>query len=222
MLPSFLGETHYAALGYSLLYSWTPERRLLDYLRYAGASDEMAKEVKLFGLSPFLIGRYAKLSGEFYQANKRLAIKRNVVSTVFVTIGTLGYYGAYAVSIYLTVQGRFTLGALTFLAGSFRQSRDLIQRILLSLSQVFEQSLYLSDLFSFFDVLPRVTSKPGRGRYPSDRRGFEFQDVGFRYPGSERWPCGISRSRSSRRAGCAGRGKRRGQDDAGEAAGAPV
>ena len=141
VLPSFLGETHYAALGYSLLFSWTPERRLLDYLRYAGASDEMAKEVKLFGLSDFLIGRYAKLSGEFYQANKRLAIKRNVVSTVFVTLGTLGYYGAYAVSIYLTVLGRFSLGALTFLAGSFRQSRDLIQRILLSLSQVFEQSL---------------------------------------------------------------------------------
>jgi len=188
VLPSFLGETHYAALGYSLLFSWTPERRLLDYLRYAGASDEMAKEVKLFGLSDFLIGRYAKLSGEFYQANKRLAIKRNVVSTVFVTLGTLGYYGAYAVSIYLTVLGRFSLGALTFLAGSFRQSRDLIQRILLSLSQVFEQSLYLSDLFSFFDVLPRVTSRPGARPVPVPiTTGFDFQDVGFRYPGSDKW-----------------------------------
>src|SRR5438876_998211 len=186
--PSFLGETHYAALGYSLLFQWTPERRLLDYLRYAGASDEMAKEVKLFNLSDFLVGRYAKLSDEFYDANKKLAIKRNVVSTVFVTIGTLGYYGAYAVTIYLTVLGRFSIGALTFLAGSFRASRDLIQRILLSLSQVFEQSLYLSDLFTFFDVQPRVTSKPGARPVPvSIRRGFEFQDVGFRYPGSDRW-----------------------------------
>src|SRR3989442_995376 len=150
VLPSFLGETHYAALGYSLLFQWTPERRLLDYLRYVGASDEMAKEVKLFSLSDFLVGRYAKLSDEFYEANKRLAVKRNLVSTLFVTIGTLGYYGAYAVTIYLTVLGRFTIGALTFLAGSVRQSRDLIQRILLSVSQVFEQSLYLSDLFTFF------------------------------------------------------------------------
>ena len=188
VVPSFLGETHYAALGYSLLFQWTPERRLLDYLRYAGASDEMAKEVKLFNLSTFLVGRYAKLSDEFYDANKRLAIKRNVVSTVFVTIGTLGYYGAYAVTIYLTVLGRFTIGALTFLAGSFRSSRDLIQRILLSLSQVFEQSLYLSDLFTFFDVQPRVTSRPGARPVPVPiRRGFEFQDVGFRYPGSDRW-----------------------------------
>src|SRR5207245_300181 len=117
VLPSFLGETHYAALGYSLLFQWTPERRLLDYLRYAGASDEMAKEVKLFNLSDFLVGRYAKLSDDFYEANKRLAIKRNIVSTLFVTIGTLGYYGAYAVTIYLTVLGRFTIGALTFEPG---------------------------------------------------------------------------------------------------------
>ncbi len=188
VLPSFLGETHYAALGYSLLFQWTPERRLLDYLRYAGASDEMAKEVKLFGLSNFLVGRYAALSDKFYQANKRLAVKRNIVSTLFVTIGTLGYYAAYAVIIYLTVLGRFTIGALTFLAGSFRQSRDLIQRILLSLSQVWEQSLYLSDLFTFFDVQPRVTSKSGARPVPVPiRRGFEFQDVGFRYPGSDRW-----------------------------------
>src|SRR3989441_452210 len=99
VLPSFLGETRYAALGYSLLFQWTPERRLLDYLRYVGASDEMAKEVKLFNLSDFLIGRYAKLSDEFYEANKRLAVKRNLVSTLFVTIGTLGYYGAYRVII---------------------------------------------------------------------------------------------------------------------------
>src|SRR5207245_10019793 len=82
VLPSCLGETHSAALGYSLLFQWTPERRLLDYLRYVGASDEMAKEVKLFSLSDFLVGRYAKLSDEFYDANKKLAIKRNVVSTV--------------------------------------------------------------------------------------------------------------------------------------------
>src|SRR2546422_1680397 len=81
VLPSFLGETHYAALGYSLLFQWTPERRLLDYLRYAGASDEMAKEVRLFDLFAFLVGRYAKLSDELYNANKRLAVKRNLVST---------------------------------------------------------------------------------------------------------------------------------------------
>ena len=188
VLPAFLGEAHFASLGYSLLYQWTPERRLLDYLRYMGASDESAKEVKLFGLSPFLVGRYARLSHEFYEQNKRLAVRRNVVSTLLVTLGTLGYYGAYAVIIYRTVLGVFSVGTLTFLAGSFRQSRDLIQRVLLALSQIYEQSLYLRDLFTFFDVQPKVVSRPGAAPVPRPiREGFQFEDVGFRYPGSERW-----------------------------------
>ena len=188
VLPAFLGEAHFASLGYSLLFQWTPERRLLDYLRYLGASDESAKEVKLFGLSDFLVGRYARLSDEFYRENKSLAVRRNVVSTLLVSIGTLGYYAAYVVIIYGTVVGRFTIGALTFLAGSFRQSRDLIQRVLLSLSQIYEQSLYLSDLFTFFDVKPRVVTKDGARAVPEPiRQGFVFHDVGFKYPGSSRW-----------------------------------
>ena len=188
VLPAFLGEAHFASLGYSLLFSWTPERRLLDYLRYMGASDESAKEVKLFGLSDFLVGRYASLSEKFYQENKNLAVRRNLVSTLLVTIGTLGYYGAYAVIIYRTVMGDFTIGTLTFLAGSFRQSRGLIQSVLISLSSIYEQSLYLSDLFTFFDVQPSVVSKPGAR--PVSRplqAGFRFENVGFRYPGSQRW-----------------------------------
>jgi ATP-binding cassette, subfamily B, bacterial len=194
VLPSLLGETHFASLGYSLLYSWTPERRQLDYLRYIGASDISAKELKLFGLSDFLVGRYDRLSNEFYEANKSLAVRRSVVSTLLAAVGTLGYYGAYAVIIYLTVTGHqspagpFTIGVLTFLAGSFRQSRDLIQRVLLSLSQVFEQSLYLEDLFTFLDIEPSIRPKPGATQVPVPiRKGFAFEGVGFRYPGSEHW-----------------------------------
>src|SRR5712671_1878293 len=188
VLPAFLGEAHFASLGYSLLFRWTPERRLLDYLRYMGASDESAKEVKLFGLSDFLVGRYAALSEKFYQENKQLAIKRNIVSTLLVTLGTLGYYGAYGVIIYRTVMGDFTLGTLTFLAGSFRASRSLIQGVLLALSSIYEQSLYLSDLFTFFDVRPSVVSKPGARGVPRPlQTGFSFENVGFRYPGSQRW-----------------------------------
>ena len=188
VLPAFLGEAHFASLGYSLLFRWTPERRLLDYLRYMGASDESAKEVKLFGLSNFLVGRYATLSDKFYQENKQLAVRRNIVSTLLVTLGTLGYYGAYGVIIYRTVMGAFTIGTLTFLAGSFRQSRSLIQSVLISFSSIYEQSLYLSDLFTFFDVRPSVVSKPGARAVPRPlQSGFRFENVGFRYPGSERW-----------------------------------
>jgi ATP-binding cassette subfamily B protein len=194
VLPSLLGETHFASLGYSLLYSWTPERRQLDYLRYIGASDVSAKELKLFGLSDFLVNRYDRLSQDFYEANKKLAVRRSLVSSLLAVVGTLGYYAAYAVIIYLTVIGHrgpaglFTIGVLTFLAGSFRQSRDLIQRVLLSLSQVFEQSLYLDDLFSFLAIEPRILPKAGAPQVPNPiRTGFVFEGVGFRYPGAEQW-----------------------------------
>jgi ATP-binding cassette, subfamily B, bacterial len=194
VVPSLLGETHFASLGYSLLYSWTPERRQLDYLRYIGASDISAKELKLFGLSDFLVGRYDRLSNEFYEANKALSVRRSVVSSLLAIVGTLGYYGAYAVIIYLTVigyrspAGPFTIGVLTFLAGSFRQSRDLIQRVLLSLAQVFEQALYLDDLFTFLDIEPSIKLNPGARPVPVPiRTGFVFEGVGFKYPGSEQW-----------------------------------
>jgi ATP-binding cassette, subfamily B, bacterial len=194
VLPSLLGETHFASLGYSLLYSWTPERRQLDYLRYIAASDVSAKELKLFGLSDFLVGRYDRLSREFYEANKALSVRRSLVSSLLAAVGTLGYYAAYAVIIYLTVVGHrspggvFTIGVLTFLAGSFRQSRDLIQRVLLSLSQIFEQSLYLDDLFSFLALEPRIRPTAGARPVPHPiRQGFTFESVGFRYPGAEHW-----------------------------------
>jgi ATP-binding cassette subfamily B protein len=193
VLPSLLGETHFASLGYSLLYSWTPERRQLDYLRYIGASDVSAKELKLFGLSDFLVGRYARLSDDFYEANRALAVRRSIVSSLLAAVGTFGYYAAYAVIIYLTVigyrspAGPFTIGVLTFLAGSFRQSRDLIQRVLLSLSQIYEQALYLDDLFSFLALEPSIRRGAGRAVPSPIRTGFVFENVGFRYPGAETW-----------------------------------
>ncbi|MBI4420620.1 MAG: ABC transporter ATP-binding protein, partial [Gemmatimonadetes bacterium] len=191
---SFLGETHFASLGYSLLWRWTPERRLLDYLRWVGATDTTVKEVKLFGLAPFLIGRYDQLATRFYDENKNLSIRRASISALLGLVSSLGYYGAYAVIIYLTVIGHrspagvFTIGVLTFLAASFRQSRGLIQSVLLSLSQVYEQALYLSDLFLFFDLRPRITSKPNARPVPNSiREGFVFENVSFRYPQSGEW-----------------------------------
>jgi ATP-binding cassette subfamily B protein len=194
VLPSFIGETHFATLGYSLLYRWTPERRLLDYLRFTGASDETAKEIKLFGLSPWLTTRYATLADDFYRANASLAIRRGAVGWLLAIFGAFGYYGAYVWIIVLTVRshisvaGVFTLGVLTFLAASFRQSRDLIQGVLLSMSQIYEQSLYLRDLFTFFEMQPSIASQPGARQVPRPiARGFEFQGVGFKYPGGDKW-----------------------------------
>src|SRR2546423_1232105 len=188
VIPSFLGETHFASLGYSLLFRWTPERRQLDYLRYVGASDKTAKEVQMFGLAPWLTERYRDLSQKFYEENRDLSIRRGVVSALLSILGTVGYYAAYVVILIRAVRGEITIGTLTFLAASFGRGRDVIQNILLSASNVYEQALYLRDLFVFLGMRPTIESPPNARPVPSPiRDGFVFENVGFRYPGSERW-----------------------------------
>lgn len=188
IVPSFLGETHYASLGYSLLFRWTPERRQLDYLRYVGASDVTAKEVHMFGLAGWLTRKYSELADSFYEENKKLSIRRAVVSTLLSFLGTLGYYGAYVIILLSAVRGEITVGTLTFLAASFGRGRDVIQSILLAASGVYEQALYLRDLFEFFEMRPTITSLTAAPAVAKPiAHGFVFENVGFQYPGSDRW-----------------------------------
>jgi ATP-binding cassette, subfamily B, bacterial len=188
VVPSFLGETHYAALSYSLLFRRTPERRELDYLRYTGASDETAKEVQLFGLAPWLTQRYRDLAQRYFEENKQLSIRRGVVSALLSVLSTVGYYAAYVVILQRAAAGAITIGLLTFLAGSFMRSRDLIQQLLLAASDVYSQTLNLRDLFAFFEMRPTIVSRPDAPPVPQPiREGFAFVDAGFQYPGSDRW-----------------------------------
>jgi ATP-binding cassette subfamily B protein len=188
VLPSFIGETHFASLAYSLLFRWTPQRRELDYIRFVGASDRTAKEVQMFGLAPWLTDRYRDLANQYYEENKALSVKKSIVSAALSIVGTLGYYGAYVVIILRAVGGTISVGTLTFLAGSFARSRDLIQRLLLSASSIYEESLYIRDLFLFLEMQPTIYSRSDARPVPRPiRQGFVFEDVGFKYPGSEHW-----------------------------------
>ncbi len=188
LVPAFFGEMHFNAQSYSLNYAWTPERRELDYVRQTGASVETAKEVKIFGLNAFLIERYRRLAGAIYASNRRLAIRRATWGGLFTALGTIGYYVAYAVIAWRTVRGDFSIGDLTFLAGSFRRLRTLLESLLIGFSQTAGQALYLDDLFSFFEIEPEIRSPEHPRAFPAPiREGFRFEDVGFRYPGAERW-----------------------------------
>ena len=100
IIPAFLGETYFNDQSFSLSRRQTPERRELDYVRFLGASDETAKEVKIFNLSNFIVTRFRKLSNKFYNANRVLIIRRSVWGSVFSMLGSLGYYLAYVYIIY--------------------------------------------------------------------------------------------------------------------------
>ena len=188
LIPAFLGEAYFNERSYSLAYSRTADRRELDYIRQTGASVETAKEVKIFGLNGFLIERYRRLANDFYDANRRLAIRRAAWGGGLTALGTLGYYAAYAMIVFRTLTGQFSIGDLTFLAGSFRRLRNLLEGLLIGFTQTASQALYLDDLFSFFEVQPEILSPANPRPFPAVlQQGIVFEDVGFRYPGAERW-----------------------------------
>lgn len=187
IIPSFLGETKFSEASYSLTRSWTPQRRELDYLRYIGASDQTAKEIKIFGLAGFISNRFKRLANQYFEANKKLAISRAFWGSALSVIGTAAYYGAYVYIAMDTVQGEISVGQLTFLAGSFLQMRNMLQSIMNRFSQIAESALYLQDLFDFFEIRPEIINNKGRSFPEKIRIGFQFKDVGFKYFGSEIW-----------------------------------
>ena len=188
LVPAFIGEAHFNAQSYSLNYARTAERRELDYVRQTGASAETAKEVKIFGLNAFLIERYRALSESFFDANRKIALRRASWGSLLSAIGTAAYYVAYAYIVWRTLHGDFSIGDLTFLAGSFRRLRNLLENLLMGFSQVAGQALYLEDLFSFFEIEPEIVPTANPRPFPVPiKEGFAFENVGFRYPGAERW-----------------------------------
>ena len=187
LLPAFLGESHFAFLSYAKNFRQTPAKRQLDYLRQLGGSKEAAKELKLFGLSDFLTDRFTRLSNEILDENLALSRRRLIAVSFLSLLSTAGYYGSYVWVIFKTVTGAFTIGTLTFLTQAIMNASSNISQIFSTLSSIADQALFLTDLLAFFEMKPTVQSKPNALPAPRPiKRGFEFKEVSFSYPGAER------------------------------------
>ncbi len=187
VLPSFLGETHYAFLGYAKNFRQTTAKRTMDYLRQVAGSREGAKEVKLFGLNRFFTERFQKLADQIYVEDVALSRSKLIVGGLLGIIGTLGYYGAYVYVIWRTLHGGYNIGQFTFLTAAIQQASSNLQQVFSTASGIADQALFLTDLLAFFAMEPTVKSKPNGLAAPQEiQRGFEFQNVSFTYPGTDR------------------------------------
>jgi ATP-binding cassette subfamily B protein len=187
VLPSFLGETHYAFLGYAKNFRQTPAKRQMDYLRQAAGSREGAKELKLYNLAGYFTGRFTTLSKEIYDENVDLSRRKLFWGGILTMIGTLGYYGSYVFVIWRAIEGRLDMTTLLFLTTSIIQASSNLQQVFSTASGIADQALFLTDLIAFFDMKPTVVSKPDGKLMPRPiKRGFEFRNVSFAYPGTTR------------------------------------
>lgn len=187
IIPSFINEFRYSKTSYSLMKSWTPERRELDYLRMIGASDITAKEVKLFGLADYISDKFSSLAHKYYLANRTIAIGRVVWGALFQLVGDIAYYGAYVFILMRVVAGAISVGQLTFLAGSFDRLRNSMQGIFFRFTKITESAMYLQDYFDFIDLEPDIKVPENPMPIPEKiQKGFVFENVSFSYPGSEK------------------------------------
>ncbi len=188
VLPTFVGETHFAFLNYAKNFRQTPAKRLMDYLRQVAGSREGAKEMKLFSLDRFFAGRFDQLSRHIYEENVAFSRRKLVAGGLLNIVGTLGYYGSYAFIIYRAITGHYSsIGVFYLLTNAVIQASSNLQQVFTTASGIADQALFLTDLVAFFEMRPTVESKLDARPVPRPvRRGFEFRNVSFAYPGSER------------------------------------
>ena len=187
VLPSFLGETHFAFLGYAKNFRQTPAKRQMDYLRQVAGSRDGAKEVKLFGLHGFFTNRFKALADQIYREDVKLARSKLLLGGLLGIVGTLGYYGAYIYVIWRTLGGRYDIGQFYFLTTAIQQASSNLQQVFSTASGIADQALFLTDLLAFFEMEPTVDANPRGRRFPArTESGFEFRNVSFAYPGTTR------------------------------------
>jgi ATP-binding cassette subfamily B protein len=187
VLPSFVGETHFAFLGYAKNFRQTPAKRQMDYLRQVAGSREGAKEVKLFGLHRFFTDRFKALASQIYREDVALARSKLLVGGLLGIVSTLGYYGAYIYVIWRSLGGHYDIGQFAFLTAAIQQASSNLQQVFSTASGIADQALFLTDLLAFFEMKSTVDPNP-EGLLIPERivEGFEFKNVSFAYPGTTR------------------------------------
>jgi len=187
VLPSFVGETHFAFLGYAKNFRQTPAKRQMDYLRQLAGSREGAKEVKLFGLHRFFTDRFKALASQIYREDVSLARSKLFIGGLLGIVSTLGYYGAYIYVIWRAIGGHYDIGQFAFLTAAIQQASSNLQQVFSTASGIADQALFLTDLLAFFEMKSTVDPNP-EGLLIPERivEGFEFKNVSFAYPGTTR------------------------------------
>jgi ATP-binding cassette subfamily B protein len=189
-VPATIAEMRFSKLAFRIRNWRSPDSRRLIYLEYVLANDEHAKEVKLFGLGPLLLGRYKTLAEAFHDEDRRLAMKRAAVTQLLSFLGSGAFYGAYAVMALAAAARMISLGTMTLYVVAFRQGQQSFQSVLSSIGSIYEHNLYMSNLFLYLGEerkRPALPPKTEKKVAASAGDAIVFEDVGFRYPDQERW-----------------------------------
>ena len=183
-IPTFIVQNKFAELRFRVLSWRAPESRRLSYLEYLLTNLDAVKEIKLFGLGESFLNRYTKLFSTFLEEDEAIARKRSLASFGWGMLSTLTYYGAYAWIVFRAVAGAITLGDMTLYLNVFRGSQGMFQGILKGVSDLYENGLFMSNLFAFLALEPQMATAKNALPVPKKfKQGIEFRNVSFHYAG---------------------------------------
>ncbi len=189
-LPAAISEMYFSSAAFRLRNWRSPEARLLNYIEYVLSTDTHAKEVKAFGLGDRLLGRYRKMAEEIFEEDRALSIKRAGWAYGLSLVGTIAFYGCYVAMALAAATKRMTLGSLTLYVTAFRQGQQAFQSVLQAIGGMYENNLYMTNLFSYFDIPVEVVAAQETKALENalhGERGIRFEGLGFCYPGQEAW-----------------------------------
>lgn len=182
-MPAFFAETKFAGEAFRLFRWRAPETRQQHYLETLIAREDFAKEVKLYQLGEMLLGRYRDIFNKLYHEDRNLTIRRGLWGYLLSLLSTGAFYIAYAWIVVETVAGRISLGEMTMYLTVFRQGQTTFSGMLTSIGGMYEDNLYLSNLYEFLEEeVPKPKGKAIKGINPKD--GLRFENVTFTYPGN--------------------------------------
>lgn len=181
-LPAFIAETRFSNEAFRLFRWRTPETRKQLYLEAVLAREDYTKEVRLYGIGPRLLQRYRKIFEGLYGDDKRLAVRRGVWGYLLGVLSTSAFYGTYGWIAYETISGTLTLGEMTMYVLVFKQGQAAFAAALSAVGGMYEDNLYLSNLYEFLEEAPELESGDAQ-QGPEPGAGLRFEGVTFVYPG---------------------------------------
>ncbi|NNC56601.1 MAG: ABC transporter ATP-binding protein [Woeseiaceae bacterium] len=184
-LPSFFAEAKFSGDAFRLFRWRSPDTRMQMYLETVIAREDGVKEVKLFQLGPRLLQRYRDIFKKLFVEDRRLTLRRDGWGFILGLLSTAALYGAYGWIVVTTIAGAITLGAMTMYLVLFRQGQSAVAAILTSVSGMYEDNLYLSNLYDYLEQ-PVPAGRGAAVHGPEPGRGLEFQNVAFSYPGASK------------------------------------
>ena len=182
-LPSFFAEAKFSGDAFRLFRWRSPDTRMQIYLESVIAREDGVKEVKLFQLGPRLLQRYRDIFGKLFVEDRKLTLRRDTWGFLLGLISTAALYAAYGWIVVTTIAGAITIGAMTMYLVLFRQGQSAVSAILTAISGMYEDNLYLSNLYEYLEqAVPLRRGDAVRG--PEPERGLEFEHVSFSYAGA--------------------------------------